>query len=155
MATVIFYEKPGCINNTKQKALLEAAGHTVKAYNLLTEVWTVGTLRPFFGNLPVAEWFNYSAPRIKSGEVIPRELDEQTALTLMLNDPLLIRRPLMEIDGIYKVVGFEQDKITIWLGLEPKDGLERKVLKQLSQQDLETCPNSHKSNFISCKTVDY
>ena len=58
MATVIFYEKPGCVNNTKQKALLIAAVHTVKALNLLTEHWTVETLRPFFGNLPVAEWFN-------------------------------------------------------------------------------------------------
>ncbi len=26
MVRVIFYEKPGCINNTKQKALLWAAG---------------------------------------------------------------------------------------------------------------------------------
>ena len=27
MAKVIFYEKPGCKNNTKQKTLLKAAGH--------------------------------------------------------------------------------------------------------------------------------
>ncbi|MEB3120371.1 MAG: ArsC/Spx/MgsR family protein [Snowella sp.] len=154
MATVIFYEKPGCVNNTKQKALLIAAGHTVKAFNLLIEPWTMETLRPFFGNLPVAEWFNYTAPRIKSGEVIPSELDEQTALNLMLNDPLLIRRPLMQV-GIRQEVGFNHDKIADWIGLESTETLGRKVLEKLSQQDLETCPNSHKSNFISCKAVDY
>lgn len=38
MATVIFYEKPGCINNTKQKARLLAAGHEVQAHNLLSVV---------------------------------------------------------------------------------------------------------------------
>jgi hypothetical protein len=29
MATVHFYEKPGCINNTRQKKILAAAGHEV------------------------------------------------------------------------------------------------------------------------------
>lgn len=147
MATVIFYEKPGCINNTQQKALLEAAGHTVKARNLLTEHWTVETLRPFFGDLPVAEWFNYSAPRIKSGEVIPRELDEQTALNLMLNDPLLIRRPLIQV-GIRQEVGFKHDKIADWIGLKALDSLGQKVLTQLIQKDLEICP--HQQTTVSC-----
>ncbi len=55
MVTVLFYEKPGCINNTKQKVLLKAAGHEVQAHNLLTEPWTAESLRPFFGALPVAE----------------------------------------------------------------------------------------------------
>ena len=46
MATVIFYEKPGCGNNTKQKVWLAASGHTVLAKNLLTEKWTASRLRP-------------------------------------------------------------------------------------------------------------
>ncbi|MBI1424317.1 MAG: hypothetical protein GC149_12685 [Gammaproteobacteria bacterium] len=39
MAEIVFYEKPGCGNNTRQKALLAAAGHHVIARNLLTEPW--------------------------------------------------------------------------------------------------------------------
>jgi len=145
MSLIIFYEKPGCINNTKQKALLKAAGHTVEAYNLLAIAWTVETLRPFFGNLPVSEWFNDSAPRLKSGEIIPSQLDEQTALNLMINDPLLIRRPLMQIDSIHKKVGFDRDKIATWIGLEATN---------TSQQDLEICPNTNQSNVIPCKTIN-
>jgi hypothetical protein len=38
MATITFYEKPGCINNTRQKKLIAAAGHQVIAKNLLTEI---------------------------------------------------------------------------------------------------------------------
>jgi nitrogenase-associated protein len=154
MAKVIFYEKPGCINNSKQKALLEAAGHSVEPHNLLTEPWTIKTLRPFFGNLPVSKWFNYTAPRIKSGEVIPTELDEQTALNLMLNDPLLIRRPLIQV-GHRKEVGFNYDKITDWIRLKAMDTWGQKVLTQLSQKDLETCPNSNQLNSIPCKAVDH
>ncbi|MEM9542853.1 MAG: ArsC/Spx/MgsR family protein [Cyanobacteria bacterium P01_E01_bin.42] len=129
---IIFYEKPGCINNTKQKALLAAAGHQVEAKSLLTEPWSGDRLRSFFGDRPISEWFNPSAPRIKSGEVIPAQLDETTALTLMIEDPLLIRRPLLEV-GETREVGFDRDRIQAWLGLTPQN----------PKEDLENCPRSH------------
>lgn len=118
MTTITFYEKPGCGNNTKQKSLLAAAGHEVIARNLLTEAWTAERLLEFFGELPVEEWFNRAAPRVKSGELNPELLDEGEALQLMLADPLLIRRPLLEAGG-RKEAGFDQEKIHIWLGLAP------------------------------------
>jgi nitrogenase-associated protein len=149
MTTVIFYEKPGCINNTKQKALLQAAGHTVEAYNLLTQSWTVETLRPFFGDLPVVEWFNYTAPQIKSGKIVPAELDAETALNLMIDDPLLIRRPLLQV-GTQRKVGFDSDKIAAWIGLEAVDQSQQIVRDQLIQQDLQTCANSNQSHSIPC-----
>ncbi|NET71768.1 MAG: nitrogenase-associated protein, partial [Sphaerospermopsis sp. SIO1G2] len=86
MARVIFYEKPGCKNNTRQKVLLTAAGHEVIAYSLLTEPWTVERLESFFGDRPVVEWFNKAAPSIKSGQVNPESIDAQTALFMMLRD---------------------------------------------------------------------
>ena len=129
MATVLFYEKPGCINNSKQKVLLAAAGHTVQAKSLLTEKWTAERLRAFFGDLPVAQWFNLSSPRVYGGEVSPEALDEQEALRLMLADPLLIRRPLMEVDG-QRRVGFDPEVVERWIGLSSRAGGE----------DLETCP---------------
>jgi nitrogenase-associated protein len=118
MATVTFYEKPGCANNARQKALLTAAGHTVLARDLLAEPWTAERLRPFFGDLPVAAWFNPAAPRIKSGAVDPTTVDANQAMTLLLADHLLIRRPLMEADGV-RVVGFDATRVDRWLGLEP------------------------------------
>ncbi len=145
MAVVIFYEKPGCINNTKQKALLQAAGHTVEAHNLLTTAWTVETLRPFFGDLPVTNWFNSSAPRIKSGEIKPTQLDADTALNLMIADPLLIRRPLLQV-GDRLQVGFERDDIAAWIGLEAADSARQALRDQLMGQDLQACPNHHHPN---------
>ena len=127
MATILFFEKPGCRNNTRQKALLVAAGHEVIARNLLREPWTEERLRPFFGARPIALWFNPSAPRIKSGEVKPETLDEQAALAAMLADPLLIRRPLMEV-GNRREVGFDPALIVDWIGLtllEPMEACPR------------------------------
>lgn len=71
MATILFWEKPGCSGNARQKALLSASGHTIVARSLLAELWTAERLRPFFGARPVAEWFNRASPRVKSGEVRP------------------------------------------------------------------------------------
>lgn len=131
MADVIFYEKPGCINNTRQKKLLREAGHQVQEMNLLTFPWTAAKLRPFFYGMPIEEWFNSSAPKIKSGEVIPSHLEPETAISLMMLDPLLIRRPLMEV-GEELMVGFDSDKVDDWIGLKPI----------AEKMDLESCPRN-------------
>lgn len=135
MATVVFYEKPGCGNNTKQKVWLAASGHTVLAKNLLTEKWTAARLRPFFGELPVSQWFNAAAPRVKSGEVDPAAYDAETALDMMLAEPLLIRRPLMEVDGEFRA-GFDTDAVRAWIGLNDAK----------PAGDIEACPKSHNAN---------
>jgi nitrogenase-associated protein len=120
MAHVIFWEKPGCAGNARQKALLTASGHTLDVRNLLSEPWDAQQLRSFFGIRPVADWFNRSSPRVKSGEVQPEKLNEPAALALMLADPLLIRRPLMEVGG-RREAGFEPERVRAWIGLaEPR-----------------------------------
>ncbi|WYL96348.1 MAG: ArsC/Spx/MgsR family protein [Gloeotrichia echinulata IR180] len=141
MARVIFYEKPGCKGGTKQKVLLTAAGHEVVAYSLLAEPWTVERLRSFFGDRPVADWFNRSSPRIKSGEVIPEKIDEQTALVLMLQDPLLIRRPLIQV-GDRREVGFDVEKLDAWIGLKPVDESFKEMSENLMSQDLQGCAHA-------------
>ena len=142
MAKVIFYEKPGCKNNTKQKTLLEAAGHQLETHNLLKEAWTKDNLRLFFGDRPVAEWFNKAAPKVKSGEVVPEQTDAETALTMMVNEPLLIRRPLMQV-GDRREEGFDVEVVNNWVGLEAVDETQKAKSEELMSQDLQTCPNSH------------
>lgn len=139
MAHVVFYEKPGCINNTCQKKLLAEAGHEVDARNLLTTEWNAESLIHFFYGYEVKQWFNRSAPMVKSGEVVPEALSEDEALALMVQFPLLIRRPLMLIEDIH-FVGFDAEKIGALIGLVPIEGTK----------DLESCPRSHVEG--SCST---
>jgi nitrogenase-associated protein len=141
MATVIFYEKPGCINNTKQKALLQAAGHRVEARNLLTEAWTAQRLQLFLGEHPVGEWFNRSAPAVKSGQVVPEQLDAAAALALLIAEPLLIRRPLIQSGNRYGI-GFDIPTIEAWLGLTVAQAHRPEFCQDLKQQDLQTCPRT-------------
>lgn len=129
MAHLIFYEKPGCAGNARQRALLEEAGHTLDRRDLLAVEWTTARLLDFFGGRPVAEWFNRAAPRVKSGEVVPEELSAERALALMLGDPLLIRRPLMEREDGAKLVGFDTAQVDGFVGLAPDpEGAAKRAL---------------------------
>lgn len=129
VAEIIFYEKPGCINNTRQQRMLSAAGNGVIARNLLAEIWSAERLQRFFGTLPVSDWFNRSAPQIRDGEIDPDRVDASQAMTLLINTPLLIRRPLMVIDG-ETVVGFDVARLNNRFAL----GLSE------DEAELEACP---------------
>lgn len=126
MAHLVFYEKPGCGGNARQKAVLLAAGHTLEVRDLLSWPWTAQALLAFLQPLPVAQWFNRAAPRIKSGALVPDTLDQDAALQLLLAEPLLIRRPLLECAGQHRV-GFDGAEIDAWIGLgadAPRRSLE-------------------------------
>jgi nitrogenase-associated protein len=128
MSDLVFYEKPGCVGNNRQKALLREHGISFEVRDLLSTPWTTDTLRVFFADTPVSQWFNDSAPRVKSGEIPIGRVDEITALQLMVDDPILIRRPLMACDGL-KQSGFTPGPVLDHLGI------------QLDvEKDLQSCP---------------
>jgi nitrogenase-associated protein len=131
MAIVTFYEKPGCKGNARQKAVLIAAGHVIVAKSLKTEAWTPRSLLDFLAPLPIPEWFNPSAPAIKTGNILPETLIAETALQLLLENPLLVRRPLMETElngEISRQVGFYPEVVDAWIGLNgavlPEENIE-------------------------------
>lgn len=110
MAVLHFWHKPGCKTNARQIESLRAAGHIVHLRNLLTEPWTVQRLLDFFIDLPIEQWFNPAAPKIRSGELSPALFDSSTALHALIADPLLIRRPLIEGEGL-RVAGFDAARL--------------------------------------------
>lgn len=117
MAQVIFYEKPRCIGNAKQKKLLQHSGHVLDVRDLTQVRWQPETLRPFFRDRPVTEWFNLSAPAVKSGAVRPEAMSEAEALDALISDPLLIRRPLLQV-GDRQEAGFDTPLLKSWIGLD-------------------------------------
>jgi len=130
MAKVIFWEKPGCKGNAKQKEILLASGHELDVRNLLAEPWSVESLAAFFGSRPVAEWFNPSNPKVKSGELVPAQVRAEDALRMMLEEPLLIVRPLMQV-GEQRLAGFQVEQVHNWIGLQ---------LESVGERDPQNCP---------------
>ena len=146
MAEIIFYEKPGCINNTRQKEWLLAAGHQVDARSILEHPWTAEELRIFFGQKAIVECFNPSAPLIKAGTLDPASFSEAEALEKMIADPILIKRPLIQFDSHY-LQGFDKEFIASLISLLPQEGAED-VVEELEKADLTVCP--HSAEDASC-----
>jgi arsenate reductase len=145
MATILFYEKPGCQNNTRQKAMLECAGHSVEAVNLLEHPWSAEELAIYLGDKPASECFNMAAPKVKSGEINPSHFTKAEAIALMLREPLLIKRPLMKIGDLY-MQGFDTSKLGTVITLDAVRGGE-KAIQSFKMGDMNSCPHS---NNITC-----
>ena len=133
MKIIIFYEKPGCSTNKRQKQVLREAGYKIIERNLMHHGLSIDELRSFFQNKPMKEWFNTNAPQIKNGLVNPDSLGKKEALRLLFDTPLLIKRPLMLIEG-QRLSGFDQNRIEELL----KTSLAYKVSNSCSSHD-EAC----------------
>ncbi|NTU45590.1 MAG: arsenate reductase family protein [Chlorobiaceae bacterium] len=140
MATILFYEKPGCQNNTRQKLLLKQSGHLVEAVNLLEHPWSKTELEHYLGEKPVAEWFNMAAPKVKSGAINPHLFSREEAIALMIREPLLIKRPLMKI-GTCSLQGFDIEELKKLINLVEQDEQSEDL------SDMNSCP--HNNNY-SC-----
>lgn len=130
MATIVFWEKPGCQGNARQKEILQASGHELEVRDLLQEPWSAEELARFFGDRPVEQWFNPAHPRVKSGEVVPASFSREEALRLMTTEPLFIVRPLMQV-GEERLAGFDVTEVHNWIGLS---------LESVGPRDPRNCP---------------
>ncbi|MFV8818413.1 ArsC/Spx/MgsR family protein [Haliea sp. E17] len=116
MTVLTFYGKPACQTNRRQKALLRKAGIALEEVDLLAHPWREDELADFFRGTAVREWFNPSAPLLKSGEVDTESLSAAQALRLLAADPVLIRRPLLEYRGV-RMAGFDMTRVQQLLGV--------------------------------------
>jgi nitrogenase-associated protein len=130
MAKVIFWEKPGCQGNARQKEILLASGHELEVRDLLNEPWSAESLSLFFGGRPVANWFNPAHPQVKSGGVNPAAFGQDDALELLVAEPLFIVRPLMQV-GAERLAGFDVTEVHNWIGL---------ALDSVGPRDPRNCP---------------
>jgi|GEM_PF-811300 len=128
MSEIVYYEKPGCINGEKQKAILRAGGHHLICIDLLQHPWTEEELLRFVAGKTPVEIMNSNAPAIKKGEVVPDSLSFGEAIKMMLREPILIKRPLIIVDEM-AIQGFTAPRLSAYLS------------KWDGNDDVVTCPN--------------
>lgn len=117
---VSFYGKSGCKGNARQIEQLKQAGYMVQVIDLLAKEWDVETLLKFFGKDPLQTCVNIRAPQITSGEFKPDALDDAALLQAMIQEPILIKRPLLFFRGEF-ACGFDHPLVHKLLDEEPID----------------------------------
>lgn len=128
MAFIQFFEKPGCINGEKQKRILSEAGNILECVDILEHPWSKEELDSFFQAKEPTLIMNHTAPAIKNKEIVPASLQYDEAVSLMIKNPILIKRPLIRVDGL-SIQGFTDERLIPYLG--SWDG----------KDDVITCPN--------------
>lgn len=113
---IVFYEKPGCLGNKKQKELLKENGLELEVKSILDTKWDKKTLESFFIGLEKHEIVNESAPKIKKGEIDLNSITKEQLIYKMISDPILIKRPLI-IAGESNICGFDIEKLNESLNL--------------------------------------
>lgn len=107
---ILFYEKPNCAGNAKQKKLLTLNGISYETRSILDTPWNQTLLNSFFENLNTKDIVNNFAPKIKNNEIDIETISKEKLIELMIQEPILIKRPLLEIDET-KICGFDIKKI--------------------------------------------
>lgn len=134
MAFIQFFEKPGCINGEKQKRILSKAGNVLECINILKYPWCKEELTRFFASNEPSAIMNHTAPAIKKGEIEVDRLQYDEAVSLMIENPILIKRPLIRVDNL-SIQGFTDERLLPYLG------------DWNGEEDVVTCPNLQ---TISC-----
>ena len=131
-----FYEKTGCSGNAKQKELLKSHNISFSVKSLLDTPWTVETLSEFFKGLELIDIFNPFAPQIRDKQIDINTLSKDEAIELMIKNPILIKRPLLDINGI-KLCGFNIKQINKLLNVNID-----------TNEKLNTCSSSDKCTSV-------
>ena len=79
-------------------ALIES-GVALKERDFFKEAFTEVELRELLGNTPASEIFSWRSPSVKKMGLVKDSLSEDDLVRLMLEEPRLVRRPLIRVGG--------------------------------------------------------
>ena len=81
------------------RALLSQAGVDTKEREFFEDRLSEEELRRLIGDRPASDVFSWKSPAFKALGLDRDDLSDQRLLRLMLDEPRLIRRPIVVVDG--------------------------------------------------------
>lgn len=110
MKRVTLYTKTGCSTCNKAKQFLLQQGIHYTERDIFKHPFSETELRAIIAHKPLQEIFSYRSPSVKALGLSDRELSEDEMLRHMLEEPRLIRRPLLTA-GEAVVVGYSEPQL--------------------------------------------
>lgn len=122
-----FFEKTGCKGNTKQQQLLRDEGYMLQITDIISKKWDIESLNRCLKGRKVHDCVNLMAPIIKDEQLIIDDLTESELMEVMIEHPILIKRPVIFYRGEVSV-GFNTPLVSKLLGEEqPEHFCQKKV----------------------------
>lgn len=122
MADILFLEYPKCSTCKKARAWLEGKGVAFRARHIVEDNPTVEELAAWHAasGLPVRRFFNTSGMLYRELDVkakLDAGMTDAEAYELLATNGMLVKRPLLIIDGKPVTPGFKEAEWTAALGL--------------------------------------
>ena len=122
MAQVLFIEYPKCSTCKKAKKWLEEAGVAFEDRNIVEDNPTVTELAAWHkaSALPIRRFFNTSGMlyrELNVKEKLDGGMTDEEAYELLASDGMLVKRPLLLVDGVPVTPGFKAETWAAALGL--------------------------------------
>ena len=110
MKRVTLFTKSGCTTCIKARQFLLRQGVHYTERDIFKHPFSETELRAIVARRPVAEIFSYRSPSVKALGLDPERMSEEEMIRVMLEEPRLIRRPLLTT-GQALAVGFDEDEL--------------------------------------------
>ncbi len=81
------------------RGALTGSGVELKERDFFKEAFTEAELRGLLGDTPASEIFSWRSPSVKKMGLDKNSLVEDDLIRLMLEEPRLVRRPLIRVGG--------------------------------------------------------
>ena len=98
------------------KAELSQADIPFEERDFFADPFTIEELRDLIGARPVADYFSWRSPSFRKLGVSRDSLDDERMLQLMVDEPRLIRRPLIHAEDGGLIVGTDKKAMAELLG---------------------------------------
>lgn len=121
MSDVLFIEYPKCSTCKRARAWLQERGVAFRSRHIVEEAPTAAELRAWHkaSGLPVRRFFNTSGTLYRELNVkaqLDAGLTDEEAYELLATNGMLVKRPLLVVDGVPAAPGFKEESWKVALG---------------------------------------
>lgn len=110
MKRVTLFTKSGCTTCIKARQFLLRQGVNYTERDIFKHPFSETELRAIVAKRPVKEIFSYRSPSVKALGLDVERMSDEEMIQVMLQEPRLIRRPLLTTPSAL-VVGFDEEEV--------------------------------------------
>ncbi len=98
------------------RASLLQDGVELKERDFFADPFTEAELRELIGERGPADFFSWNSPSFRKTGLARADMTDERMIEMILEEPRLLRRPLLKLSGSHLVVGTDREAVARVLG---------------------------------------